>query len=157
MASTSFSTQKRPAGSQFRHGVMGDVLDDIYGDVEAGFAAMELYTPVILRYTRANGATSTVDVAAPFDLTILDAYVVKTTAVAANNDANTVTIKNDAETAVSDDISIRNAAVGAVARAATIRTASADVDKNDNIKITFTRSNAGDNNACIVNIVCIRR
>lgn len=153
LSSTSFSAQKPPVGKENRD---NRALEDLYGDVDAGFQAMELYTPVILSKTHADHATETVTLAAPFDLTILDAYVVKTTDVAANNGENTVQIKNGTD-AVSDAMSIRNAAVGAVIRAASYTVANANIDAGDNISITFTRANAGDDNAATVYLSCIRR
>lgn len=43
MASAAFGTKKRPAGKQYRgSGDVGNMLTDIYKDVEAGFVAIEL-------------------------------------------------------------------------------------------------------------------
>ena len=41
MASKAFGEQKRPAGKEFRDGTVGEALDDIYRDVDAGFQALE--------------------------------------------------------------------------------------------------------------------
>lgn len=154
LSSKSFSTQKAPVGKASRD---NKELDDLRGDVDAGFVEMELYTPVILTKTHANHATETVTITAPFDLTVLDAYVVKTTAVGADNGDNTVTVQNAAAAAITDEMSIRNKAVGAVVRAASYTVANANVDKDASIKILFTRANAGDNNAATVYLSCIRR
>ena len=48
MASKAFGTQKRPAGKEFRDGTVGEALDDIYKDVEAGFQALEQATEATL-------------------------------------------------------------------------------------------------------------
>lgn len=42
LESNSFSAQKRLAGKQFRNGQLGDLLTDVYNDVDAGFTAAEL-------------------------------------------------------------------------------------------------------------------
>ena len=41
MASKAFGTQKRPAGKEFRDGTVGEALDEVYKDVDAGFQALE--------------------------------------------------------------------------------------------------------------------
>ena len=41
MASKAFGEQKRPPGKEFRDGTVGEALDDIYRDVDAGFQALE--------------------------------------------------------------------------------------------------------------------
>ncbi len=45
MASNAFGTQKRPAGKEFRDGTVGEALDEVYKDVDAGFSAIELSIP----------------------------------------------------------------------------------------------------------------
>jgi len=39
--SKAFGTQKRPAGKEFRDGTVGEALDEVYKDVDAGFQALE--------------------------------------------------------------------------------------------------------------------
>jgi hypothetical protein len=41
MASKAFGSQKRPAGKEFRDGTVGEALDEVYKDVDAGFANLE--------------------------------------------------------------------------------------------------------------------
>ncbi len=154
LSSKSFSTQKPPVGKENRD---NKALDDLYGDIDAGFQAMELYTPVVLSKTHANHATETVTITAPFDLTVLDVYVVKTTAIADNNGINKLQVKNAAGSAISDEISIRTTVVGAIVRAASYTVANANVDKAADIQITFTRAHANDDNAATVYLSCIRR
>lgn len=43
--STSFGKLKRPAGKEFRSGTLGEAIDDLYGDVDDAFEALELGTP----------------------------------------------------------------------------------------------------------------
>tara|TARA_B100000131_G_scaffold221323_1_gene212809 strand:+ start:6545 stop:7315 length:771 start_codon:yes stop_codon:yes gene_type:complete len=41
MASKSFGSKKRPAGKEFRDGIVGEALDDVYNDIEEAFAGLE--------------------------------------------------------------------------------------------------------------------
>ena len=56
MASKAFGTQKRPAGKEFRDGTVGEALDEVYKDVDAGFQALEQATEAPLA-NDANAAT----------------------------------------------------------------------------------------------------
>ena len=47
MASNAFGTQKRPAGKEFRDGTVGEALDEVYKDVDAGFSTIELSIPLL--------------------------------------------------------------------------------------------------------------
>jgi len=166
MSSASFGAKKRPSGREFRTDVLGDALDDVYSDVDVAFVTHEARTTAIeargvffLSYTHANAATETIAAAftAPFALTIIDATVLKTTAVAANNAANTVTVNNTAGDAVTDDMSIQDFAVGKLARAASCGINTGNIASGAAIPVTFTRGNVGDNNACVVRLTVIRQ
>ena len=41
MGSKAFGTKRRPAGKEFRDGTIGEALDDVYSDVEEGFAFLQ--------------------------------------------------------------------------------------------------------------------
>jgi hypothetical protein len=41
LTSKAFSAQARKAGKEFRDGTVGEALDDLYEDIDAGFTALE--------------------------------------------------------------------------------------------------------------------
>ena len=41
MGSKAFGTKRRPAGKEFRDGTVGEALDDLYSDIEEGFAFLQ--------------------------------------------------------------------------------------------------------------------
>jgi hypothetical protein len=41
LTSKAFKSQKRAGGKEFRAGTLGEALDDLYADIDAGFAALE--------------------------------------------------------------------------------------------------------------------
>ena len=41
LSSKAFKAQKRVSGKEFRDGVVGEALDDLYADIDAGFNALE--------------------------------------------------------------------------------------------------------------------
>ena len=41
LSSKAFKTQKRASGKEFRAGTLGEALDDLYVDIDAGFNALE--------------------------------------------------------------------------------------------------------------------
>lgn len=173
MASASFGDKKRPVGRAFREDLLGTALTDVYKDVDEAFVTHEARTTAVearataieakglffLSYTHTNHTTETIAAAftAPFALTVIDCTVLKTTAAGADNAANTVTVKNAAGDAITDDMSIRNVAVGKLVRADSCGINTGNVASGAAIPVVFTRSNAGDNNACIVRLTVIRQ
>jgi hypothetical protein len=168
MASDSFGTKKRPVGRAFREDLLGEALSDLYKDVDDAFETHEARTtaleaasvnPVVIRYDHADlDGGDTISIEAEFDLTVVDFYVVKTSAGANNAGANTVTVANEAGTAISPAISIRNCDDKALFRMTTSwDDAAANVDEGDNIKLVFAKADNGDNNACSVFITVMRR
>lgn len=159
MASKSFGSKKRPAGRKFREDILGEALDDVYRDVEAGFVAMELYTPAILSVAHAHlDGGDTITITAPFDLTVLDFTVIKTEALSGNNGVSTLTVKNT-DDGVIGAVSIQNIADTAVVRMSTWSDVAAvgNIASGAAIKLVFAKAHADDDNACIVRLTVIRR
>jgi hypothetical protein len=61
MASTAFGNKKRPSGKAYRDGVIGEILDDIYSDVEEAFVTAEAATTAAAATATGAVAKSTYD------------------------------------------------------------------------------------------------
>lgn len=149
LSSDSFKAQRRPAGKEFRSGVMGEAINDLYSDVDAGFLAVESSAMVVIKQAIADAAGDT-ELAAPFNLTVLGGHIIKT----GGNGAAGDTIK-----VVGTGGDITNAAdleenENTIVQFSSLDLAEADFDSGENI--TFTAAKAG-NCACTVVLTCIRR
>lgn len=112
--------------------------------------------PVLNAYTIADGATANADFELTHKSRIIDAWVVKVGA-AGNAGANTIQIKNDDNDNITDAMNIRDAAAGAIVRAGVIDPTEHVIDPTDNeLRITKTKAEAADNNACLVYVLTMR-
>jgi hypothetical protein len=58
LVSTSFKSERRQPGKEFRDGVLGEALDDLYGDIDDGFAAIEASAAAVTAaFTKEAAAT----------------------------------------------------------------------------------------------------
>lgn len=103
-----------------------------------------------------TGATTTnTDVVLTHKTKILDAFVVKTSAAAANNDANTVQILSSTN-AITDALSIRNKADTDLTRFTQVNDANQTIAAGGTLRVARVLANASDNNACDVYILGLR-
>ena len=113
--------------------------------------------PVLHVYELATtGATTTnTDITLTHKTRILDAWVVKTSAAAANNDTNTVQVLN-ATNAITDAVSIQNKADTDIVRFTKINDANYEVAAAGTLRVARALASASDNNACQVYVLGIR-
>jgi hypothetical protein len=75
LTSKAFKAQTRTAGKEFRDGTVGEALDDLYEDIDAGFNALEQAT--IAAGTEAGGGTVELNAASIVALNVtLNAVIV---------------------------------------------------------------------------------
>lgn len=113
--------------------------------------------PVVHRITLADtgAATTNTDLVLTHKTMVLDAWTVKTSTAALNNDTNTIQILNSTN-AITDALSIRNVADTAITRFTQINDANATIAAGGTLRIAQALANATDDNACDVYILGVR-
>jgi len=110
---------------------------------------------VLHQFNLANAATGSTNITLTHKTQVIDAWVVKTAAGAGNAGASTVQVLSTGD-AITDAMVIRNVADQAIVRAGTINDANHAIAAGGVLRVTRTKAEAGDNNACIVYVLGIR-